>query len=52
MDQKGEDFKMSGEVVGEFDRFKYFGSVQQKCGGFEKSMMYKIKREWLKRREA
>ena len=46
------EIKLSGDVVGEVERFKYLGSVIQKDGGFEEDMKHRIKCGWTKWREA
>jgi len=43
---------LNGDVIGEIESFKYFGSFVQRDGGFGMDVKHRIKRGWMKWREA
>ena len=50
-DREKQEIKLSGDVVGEVERFKYLGSVVQNNGDFEEDMKHRVKYVWMKWRE-
>ena len=51
-DMERQEIKLSGDIVGEVERFKYLGSVVQNNGDFEEDMKHRVKCGWIKWREA
>lgn len=43
--------KLSVDLVGEIERFKYLKTFLQKNGDFEDNTKHRIKSEWIKRKK-